>query len=159
MEKTAAPAEASRPLVMALVTDQYRCERLITAGRTLADREGCQLEVVNVSCGGVGSDPEAIEYLFRASREQDAAMTVHYSRGARPERFLTKLIQRQRPAAVVTGLPGEGSGLLPKLWTRFSQVDFYMVDHNGELRAVTIADRAATTSGSRKRSYQKETLS
>lgn len=129
-----------RPLTLVLVTDQHHCERLITAGRLLADQKGHQLEVVNVSCGG-GSDPEAIEYLFQASREQGASMTVHYSRSARPERFLTRLIQRQQPAAVVTGLPGEESDLLPKLWTRFSQVDFYMVDHDGEPRPVTIADR------------------
>lgn len=130
-------------MVMALVTDQRRCERLITAGRLLAERDGCQLEVVNVSCGGVTGDPDAIEYLFRASREQNASMTVHYSRSAGPERFLLRLIQRQRPAAVVTGLPGEGSALLPKLWARFSEVDFYMVDEDGEPREVTIADRAA----------------
>ena len=147
METTVATDEAVRPLAMALVTDQYHCERLITAGRQLADRMGCQLEVVNVSCGGAGSDPDAIEYLFRASREQGATMTVHYSRGSRPERFLTRLIQRQRPAAVVTGLPGEGSSLLQKLWTRFAEVEFYMVDHSGELRAVTIADQARARSG------------
>lgn len=143
MEMSAAPAEDTRPLAMVLVTDQHQSKRLITAGRLLADREGHQLEVVNVSCGGVPGDPEAIEYLFQASREQGAAMTVHYSRSAGPDRFLARLIQRQRPAAVITGLPGEGSGLLPKLWTRFSGVDFYMVDHDGALRSVTIADRAA----------------
>lgn len=147
MEMTEVLSEGSRPLAMALVTDQYHCKRLITAGRLLADREGCQLEVVNVSCGGVGSDPDAIEYLFQASREQGATMTVHYSRGTKPERFLTRLIEKQRPAAVVTGLPGEGSSLLQKLWTRFSEVDFYMVGHDGELRAVTIADQARARTG------------
>lgn len=151
MEKTATEAAELRPLVMVLVTDQYRCKRLITAGRQLADREGYQLEVVNVSQVGAAGDPETIEYLFQASRQQDAAMTVHYSRGSKPERFLTRLIQKHRPAAVVTGLPGEGSGLLPKLWTRFSGTEFYMVDHDGTLRAVTVADWAATTSGGKKR--------
>lgn len=141
--ESTAPAADTRPLAMVLVTDQYRCERLITAGRRLADREGCQLEVVHVSCGGVEGDPQAMEYLFQASRERDAMMTVHYSRGARPDRFLARLIQRQRPAAVVTGLPGEGSSLLPRLWTRFSEVDFYMVDQHGAMRSVTVADRAA----------------
>lgn len=143
-EKTVTPAEEARPLamVLVLVTDQVRCKRLITAGRQLADRESFRLEVVNVTCGGAGGDPEAIEYLFQASREQDAAMTVHYSRGARPERFLARLIEKQRPAAVVTGLPGEGSRLLQKLWTRFAGVAFYMVEDDGELREVTIADQA-----------------
>lgn len=151
MENTATPAEELLPLVMALVTDQRRCERLITAGRLLADRDGCQLEVVNVSCGGAVGDPEAMEHLFRASREQNATMTVHYSRSPGPDRFLVRLIQRQRPAAVVTGLPGEGSALLPKLWARFADVDFYIVEDDGEPREVTIADRAAASIPGRKR--------
>lgn len=151
MEKTAGPKEELRPLVMVLVTDQYRCERLITAGRRLADRDGRQLEVVNVSCGGTVGDPDAMEHLFRASRERDASMTVHYSRSAGPERFLLRLIERQRPAAVVTGLPGGDSALLPKLWARFSEVDFYMVEDDGELREVTIADQAAASIPSGKR--------
>lgn len=143
--------EEKRPLVMALVTDQRRCERLITAGRLLADRDGSRLEVVNVSCGGATGDPDAIEYLFQASCRQNAAMAVHYSRGAGPERFLVRLIQRQRPAAVVTGLPGEGSSLLPKLWARFSDVDFYLVDEDGEPREATIADKAAASISGRKK--------
>ena len=50
---------------------------------------------------------------------------------------------RASPAAVVTGLPGEGSTLLQKLWVRFEdEVDFYVVDHEGELRPVTLADQA-----------------
>jgi len=139
---TLEPAVDTRPLAMVLVTDQFRCKRLITAGRQLADREGYQLEVVNVAYGGADRNPEAIEYLFQASREQDASMTIHYSFSAKPERFLGELIQDQRPAAVITGLPGEGSDLLQKLWLRFAEVDFYMVDHGGELRQVTIADQA-----------------
>jgi len=136
------PAADDRPLAMVLVTDQFRCRRLITAGRLLADREGYQLEVVNVAYGGAGRNPDAIEYLFQASRENDASMTIHYSLSSKPERFLGELIQEQRPAAVITGLPGEGSDLLQKLWLRFTGVDFYMVDHDGELRPVTIADQA-----------------
>lgn len=142
MGMTIAPAADTRPLAMVLVTDQFRCKRLITAGRLLADREGYQLEVVNVASDSAGRNPEAIEYLFQASREQNASMTIHYSRSARPERFLGDLIRKQQPAAVVTGLPGEGSDLLQKLWLRFTEVDFYMVDHDGELRPVTIADQA-----------------
>ena len=44
-------------------------------------------------------------------------------------------------AAVITGLPGEGSTLLQRLWMRFEDVDFYMVGHDGSLRPVNIADR------------------
>ena len=116
MPMTIEPKRDDRPVIMVLVTDQFRCKRLITGGRVLADRDGAQLEVVNVIAAGAERNPDAIEYLFQASRENNASMTIHYSASARPQRFLGELIQKQRPAAVVTGLPGEGSTLLQKLW-------------------------------------------
>lgn len=125
---------------LVLVTDQFRCKRLITAGKRLAEEQNLSLQVVNVASPGAERNPEAIEYLFQASREQGAAMTIHYS--DRPEQFLGELIQRHQPAAVVTGLPGQGSTLLQRLWMRFGEVAFYMVDHDGNLRLVNIADRA-----------------
>ena len=125
---------------MVLVTDQFHCRRLIMAGRQLAGREGASLEVGNVAAPGAERNPQAIEYLFQTSRDNDAVMTIHYS--DRPERFLGELIQEQRPAAVVTGLPGEGSTLLRRLWMRFEKVDFYVVEHGGDLRLVNITDRA-----------------
>ena len=96
--------------------------------------------MVNVAAPGAERNPQAIEYLFQTSRDNDAVMTIHYS--DRPERFLGELIQEQRPAAVVTGLPGEGSTLLRRLWMRFEKVDFYVVEHGGDLRLVNITDRA-----------------
>ena len=68
------------------------------------------------------------------------SMTIHYS--DRPEQFLGELIQRHQPAAVVTGLPGQGSTLLQKLWMRFDEISFYVVDHDGSLRMANIADQA-----------------
>ena len=140
MGKSKQPAGGPPPVVLALVTDQFRCQRLITAGRMLADRIEAALEVVNVSDPSRASNPEAIEFLFQTSREHDAAMTIHSS--PRPERFLGELIRERRPAAVVTGLPGEGSSLLRKLWLRFDQVEFYLVEQDGSLRPVGVLDKA-----------------
>lgn len=131
---------AALPMVLVLVTDQFRCKRLITAGKHLADEGGLSLQVINVASPGAERNPQAIEYLFQASREQDATMTIHYS--DRPEQFLGELIQRNQPAAVVTGLPGQGSTLLQKLWMRFDEISFYVVDHDGSLRMANIADQA-----------------
>lgn len=125
--------------VMVLVTDQFHCRRLITAGRQLADRTGVPLEVVNVTAPGAEHNPEAMEFLFQASRENNASMTIHYS--AHPEHFLGELIRERCPTAVVTGLPGTGSTLLQRLWMRFEETPFYLVDHDGSLHPVTIADR------------------
>ena len=94
MSMTIEPKRDDRPVIMVLVTDQFRCKRLITGGRVLADRDGAQLEVVNVIAAGAERNPDAIEYLFQASRENDASMTIHYSASARPQRFLGELIQK-----------------------------------------------------------------
>ncbi|MCI8653724.1 MAG: hypothetical protein HFF11_08545 [Angelakisella sp.] len=140
MRKTARTAEGPPPVTLVLVTDQFHCQRLITAGRQLADQTGTALEVVNVADPGRARNPQAIEFLFQTSRDHDAAMTIHYS--AKPEHFLGELILERSPAAVVTGLPGEGSSLLRKLWLRFDKTAFYLVDQEGALRPVSVLDRA-----------------
>ena len=142
MAKTIENRGNLQPVTIVLVTDQFQCKRLITAGRALSERTGTQLEVVNVAAAGVERNPQAIEYLFSVSRENGASMTIHYS--DQPERFLGELIRERCPAAVVTGLPGQGSSLLHKIWMRFESVSFFTVDHEGLLRPVTIADRVVS---------------
>ena len=56
-----------RPTVLVLVTDQRSCDRLILAGRQLADTLGCVLQVQNIAQFGNTPDPEAIEHLYRTS--------------------------------------------------------------------------------------------
>ena len=67
-------------------------------------------------------------------------MTVRYSE--EPERSLTQTLTEQLPRIVVTGMPGGGSDLLPRLWTRFEYLTFYTVDAAGEAQQVTAVDRA-----------------
>ena len=53
------------PTVLVLVTDQLSCDRLIMAGRRLADAYGCVLEVQNIARFGSIPDPAAIEHLYQ----------------------------------------------------------------------------------------------
>ena len=99
------------PTVLVLVTDQLSCDRLIRAGRRLADTFGCVLEVQNIARFGSVPDPEAIEHLYQVSRDAGARMAVHYSED--PERSLVGLLAEGLPHYVVTGMPGGGSDLLP----------------------------------------------
>ena len=123
-----------------LVTDQRSCDRLILAGRQLADTLGCVLQVQNIAQFGNTPDPEAIEHLYRTSLDAGAIMTVHYSEN--PEQSLVQLLGEELPHYVVTGMPGGGSDLLPRLWTRFEYLTFYTVDAAGEAQQVTAVDRA-----------------
>ena len=128
------------PTVLVLVTDQLSCDRLIRAGRRLADTFGCVLEVQNIARFGSVPDPEAIEHLYQVRRDAGARMAVHYSED--PERSLVGLLAEGLPHYVVTGMPGGGSDLLPRLWTRFEYLNFYTVDTAGEVQEVTAVDRA-----------------
>ena len=58
------------------------------------------------------------------------------------QRSCDRLILAGLPHYVVTGMPGGGSDLLPRLWTRFEYLTFYTVDAAGEAQQVTAVDRA-----------------
>lgn len=139
MTTTTGPSCIS-PTVLVLVTDQMSCERLILAGARLAKEKGLTLEVLNICRSGNESEPFAIEWLYRVSRENDAPMTVTYSE--EPEHTLVEQLRRRLPQVVVTGMPGPGGKLLPRLWMRFRQLDFYMVEADGTPQPVTPLDRA-----------------
>ena len=59
MRKTARTAEGPPPVTLVLVTDQFHCQRLITAGRQLADQTGTALEVVENGFKVHNSSPSA----------------------------------------------------------------------------------------------------
>ena len=128
------------PTVLVLVTDQMSCERLIHAGRRLADQEKMALEVINVARLGTVPNPDAIELLYQVSRENGAMMTVQYCEDS--EKTLVKKLREQHPAVVVTGMPGKGSTLLQRLWTRFEYLAFYTVESDGATQPVTALNRA-----------------
>lgn len=132
-------ADAVQPLTMVLVTDQFRCQRLIVAGRELAQRSGTALEVVNIANTQVTQNPQAIEFLFQISKENDATMMVHYS--DEPAKFLSVMIKERMPAYVVSGMPQSQDSLLHKLWTRFLAIAFYTVDESGIADPVTLSDK------------------
>lgn len=136
---TANAQSGQQPVTMVLVTDQFRCQRLIVAGRALADRTATQLEVINVANPSIPQNPEAIEFLFQESKEYDATMMVHYS--AEPEKFLVELIKEHQPSHVVSGMPQEENSLLHRIWTRFTKVGFFTVSEEGTLSPVTLGSR------------------
>lgn len=131
--------ETIQPLTMVLVTDQFQCQRLIVAGRELAKSNGTQLEVINIANAKVTQNPQAIEFLFQISKENDATMMVHYS--DEPAKFLSAMIKERMPACVVSGMPQSADSLLHKLWTRFLAISFYTVDESGVADPVTLSDR------------------
>jgi len=123
---------------MALVTDQFSCERIIKAARAVADQSGTPLVVINVGSQRAGYNPEAIDFLYRVSAENGAVMSIFYS--DTPEAQLVSVIRSQQPCRIVTGMPQAGASPLHKLWIRFSEISFFTVDMSGDIHPVTRTD-------------------
>lgn len=112
------------------VTNQFHCERLIRAGRLIAQLSKTGLLVINVSNPNLSeTDAKALEYLFQVSKENGAEMTVLYS--DEPMRQLTKFIKEVKAVNIVTGMAAQQNSPLPELWRKFTSSHFFTVQEDG----------------------------
>lgn len=118
-----------------LVTNQFQCERLIQAGRTVADISKTDLIVLNVQSNEYPANPEAIQYLFNVSTQNDALMNVMYAEDT--FKTIVQYIKDNKTAYVVTGMPQTKNSILHRIWKKFSHVTFFTVDEKGNLHEVT----------------------
>ena len=126
------PSSFGKTLV--LVTNQFQCERIIQAGRRIANITSTQLLVFSVQNPDYDPTPEAMEYLFRVSKEYDAVMNVLYSQA--PEKALVDYIKEERPTHILTGMPQQKGSVLHKLWKKFPHITFFTVDQEGSFQEV-----------------------
>lgn len=117
------------------VTNQYRCERLIKAGKAIADITHTPLLVVNALGSEYPQDPQALQHLFNVSREHDSEMTVLYTDNA--YKALVKFIYTNKAVNVITGMPKDETSVTYKLWTKYTHIKFFTVEEDGEIREVT----------------------
>ncbi len=112
------------------ITDQFHCEKLIHAGRLIAELSKTALAVVNVSKPDLSqNDAKALEYLFQVSKENGAEMTILYSDN--PVQELEKFIRDNRALNVVTGAAAKKESPLPGLWKKLADVHFFTVEKDG----------------------------
>lgn len=126
------------------VTNQYRCERLIRAGRVVADLSNTDLNALHIAEPSAPFHPsngDALEHLFDVSKQNNAIMTVYYDDDAL--RCLINYIRDHRVMNVITGMPQQENSILKKLWHKFNQknVGFYTVDEEGELHTVELDNK------------------
>ena len=67
-----------KPCVLACVTSQFECDRIIKTAEHIANEEECELRVLSVlqptsDYSEIGGE---IEYLYKVARESGADMTV-----------------------------------------------------------------------------------
>lgn len=131
----------ARPKTVVCVTDQCCCDRIIRAGRQLADISDTELSVINIASPTRAQDPQSIEYLFSVSRQNGAEMNVLYE--ANVARAIIRYIKENKVAYLLTGIPGEGDTIVSRIWSKFTHVTFFVVETNGELREIFHPARAA----------------
>ena len=118
-----------------LVTNQFQCERLIHAGRSVADISKTDLIVLNVQSNEYPANPEAIQYLFNIATQNNALMNVMYAEDS--FKTIVKYIKDNKTAYVVTGMPQTKNSILHRIWRKFAHVTFFTVDEAGTLHEVT----------------------
>lgn len=125
--------EARKTLVC--VTNQFECERIIKAGRIISDITHTSLETISVVNSAYPSNPEAIEYLYKITKEYKGIMNVEYS--DTPLKTITKYIKQNKISNVLTGVPTSKDSIMFKLRKKFMDINFFIVEADGEIKEAT----------------------
>lgn len=121
-----------------LVTNRFQSERLIRAGRVIANISSTNLYVLNIQNNDNPSNPEAIQYLFNVSSQNGATMQLLYSDNA--FKTICQYIKDSKAGFVITGTPSAPDSMLHKIWKRFRSVHFFTVNDDGKIEEVTHPD-------------------
>jgi len=113
------------------VTNQYQCDRIICAARTVADMTSSQLVVIEILDAEYELNPQAVDYLFGLSRQNKADMRIMFSDDKL--RDMRNAIREDESRHIVTGMPNSNHSVLYDLWKEFPDKIFYTVDTTGEI--------------------------
>jgi len=122
------------------VTNQYCCDRIICAARAVADETKTELNVVEILDSKYELNPEAIDYLFKLSKSNNAIMRIVISDD--------KLGVMRETAAqydcknIVTGMPSSHTSVLYDLGKEFPEKAYHAVDYTGEIVEVDSSTRS-----------------
>lgn len=134
------PMEQAQPAAktIVLVTNQFQCERLIHAGRALADVTGTEPCVLSVQSSLYPQNPLALEHLFHVSKQNGAEMHVAY--GEDPARQIIHFIKHNKAHTVVSGMPKDERSMLYVIWRKFTHIRFFTVDEEGSIQEAALRE-------------------
>ena len=119
-----------RSTVLVCVTAQQSSEKLIDAGREIADENAADLEVISVlPIEGFDSrnNPEILDRLHQYAKSAGGDMAVYFSDD--PTLTVAAHMARTKPKLLVTGYPGEGSnGFISLIHLLLPEVPISMID-------------------------------
>lgn len=119
--------------VLVCVTAQRSSMELIKSGRAIADKSDARLEVVcvlPVEKKDNPIDPQVLEMIYEASREQKGEMAVYFSDD--PTYTVIAHIAKRKPLTIVVGFPGERSNnFISMIHLLLPDTPISMVDKQG----------------------------
>ena len=123
-----------RSKTLVCVTDQRDCDRIIQAGKQLAQLTDSDLNVLSVALPDRPQDPQSIEYLFSVSKDNDAEMTILFANDV--AKAIIHYVKSNKISYLLTGVPAQGDSITAKIWSKFTHVTFFVVEPDGSLREV-----------------------
>lgn len=97
-----------KPSVLACVTGQYDCDRIIKTAAHIADDCDCELRVLSVlkPTNDYTNVSDQIEYLYLVSKEAGADMTVLFDNNA--SKAVSEFVKQNNVQRIVTGMHDGG---------------------------------------------------
>ncbi len=122
--------------VLVWITNPEACQRIVAAGKKLADELSAELVIVSIQnkmSGNWHKQAEDLELLHRAARGVGAELTVIYSENS--FKAAAEVVNDTDPQAMITGLPGtQGrSAFLDYIFNIKEHIQSYLVDASGNV--------------------------
>lgn len=109
-----------KPSVLACVTSQYDCDRIIKTARQIANENECELRVLSIlkPTNNYINVSDQIEYLYLVSKQSNADMTVLFHDDA--PKATADFVKENNVKRVVTGMHDGGDESFLVLFNRIS---------------------------------------
>lgn len=134
---------SKQPCVVACVTPQESCTRLIEAGARIAAEENLPLVVLSVfkeSSGLNANEGGALENLFECAKRFDARMNVYFNNS--PALVVAVAAKKLGAVNLVTGFPEEGSsGFIGRIHEILPELTITMVDKDSNEYKIVPVDK------------------
>ena len=143
VKKGGAKMYSNKPSILACVTSQYECDRIIETAAALAEEQECELRVLSVlkPMTSYTDISDELEYLNRVSKEHGADMTVIFS--AYAPAAAAQFVSENNVSRIVTGMHDGGSESFLVMFNRFApEVSITMVAKDNLIYSMDVS-RAA----------------
>ncbi|WP_316609129.1 hypothetical protein [uncultured Ruminococcus sp.] len=131
---------SKKPSILACVTGQYDCDRIIETAAAIAEEQECELRVLSVlrPTEDYSNVTDVLEYLHRVSKANGADMTVIFS--AYAPAAAAQFVNDNNVSRIVTGMHDGGNESFLVMFNQFApDVSITMVAKDNIVYSMDIA--------------------